>query len=199
MRAAGRDKAMGERRAGVAAERSRTPREPDTVDFAIAQWGRNWPGLDVSPLGVLGRLHRTYLLYSQQLNDVFEKHGINLASFDVLATLRRSGPPYQMASRELALASLVSTGGVTLRVDRLEAAGLVERERDRDDRRVVYVRLTDAGLEKIHTVAREHFANEARLLEGLSAEERSSLGELLSTLERSIVSAGGAEPESDSA
>ncbi|WP_019203605.1 MarR family winged helix-turn-helix transcriptional regulator [Tsukamurella sp. 1534] len=191
---------MGDRRPGTAsAGRSRARREPDTVDFATAQWAENWPDLDVSPLAVLGRLHRTYLLYSQQLNDVFEKHGINLASFDVLATLRRSGPPYQMASRELALASLVSTGGVTLRVDRLEAAGLVERERDRDDRRVVYVRLTDAGLEKIHTVAREHFANEARLLEGLSAAERSSLGELLSTLERSIVAAGGAEPESDSA
>lgn len=172
-------------------------RAPDAVDDAIRQWSETWPELDVSALEVFGRLHRSYVQYAARLNEVFIRHDINLASFDVLTALRRSGPPYKMTSRGLAESSLVSTGGVTLRVDRLESAGLVTRERDEHDRRVVYVRLTDAGLDKIHAVAKEHFANEADMLVGLSGRERTDLGALLSRLETSIVTSG--EAQSDSA
>lgn len=159
---------------------------PDAVDEAVNQWASTWPDLDVSPMEVFGRLHRCYLRYSASLTEVFTRHGINLAAFDVLTALRRSGPPFKMTSRELADSTLISTGGVTLRVDRLESAGLVARERDRNDRRVVYVRLTGAGLDKIHAVAREHFANEADMLLGLDADEQAQLGGLLSRLETSI-------------
>ncbi|KXP14015.1 MarR family winged helix-turn-helix transcriptional regulator [Tsukamurella pseudospumae] len=180
---------------GRAGSGRRDQRPSDAVDQATEQWHETWPDLDVSPLQVFGRLHRSYVRYAASLTDLFARHDINIASFDVLTALRRSGAPYRMTSRDLAESSLVSTGGVTLRVDRLEAAGLVTRERDVDDRRVVYVRLTDAGLDKIHTVAREHFANEADMLAGLEADERSELGSLLSRLETSIVTAKAPGPD----
>ena len=186
---------MGQPDAGDSVQPS--PHLPDAVDDATRQWAETWPDLDVSALQVFGRLHRSYVRYAARLNEVFLRHDINLASFDVLTALRRSGAPYKMTSRALAESSLVSTGGVTLRVDRLESAGLVVRERDDADRRVVYVRLTDAGLDKIHAVAKEHFANESDMLVGLSTVERAELGGLLSRLETSIVTSG--EAESDSA
>ncbi|GAA4471266.1 MarR family transcriptional regulator [Rhodococcus olei] len=161
--------------------------EPDAVDDILAQWARECPDLDVSPLAVLGRLHRTYLRYQSAIGHVFDRHDINMASFDVLSALRRSGKPYRMTSGQLAESSLVTTGGITLRIDRLEKAGLVRRERDADDRRIVYAELTDAGLDLIDTVARDHFANEVRMLAGLSETERAELAVLLRRLEESIV------------
>lgn len=82
----------------------------DAVDDIVDQWAHQWPELDVSPLKVLGRLHRSYLRYQASLAVVFEEHGINMASFDVLAALRRSGPPYRMTSGQLAESALVTTG-----------------------------------------------------------------------------------------
>lgn len=160
--------------------------EPDTVDEIVVQWAEQWPDLDVSALHIFGRMHRSYLRYQSSLAAVFDRHGINVASFDVLAALRRSGPPYQMTSGQLAEMSLVTTGGVTLRVDRLEQAGLVERERDQNDRRVVYARLTAKGKEVFDAAATEHFANENRMLAELSATERTELADLFRKLERSI-------------
>lgn len=160
--------------------------EPDTVDDIVGQWAQQWPDLDVSAIHIFGRMHRSYLRYQASLAAVFDRHGINVASFDVLAALRRSGPPYQMTSGQLAEMSLVTTGGITLRVDRLEQAGLVERERDSTDRRVVYARLTARGKEVFDAAAREHFENENHMLAGLSATERTALADLFRKLERSI-------------
>ncbi|MEV0336157.1 MarR family transcriptional regulator [Nocardia sp. NPDC050717] len=158
----------------------------DAVDDIVRQWAGQWPGLDVSPLQVFGRLHRSYLRYQASLAAVFDAHDINMASFDVLAALRRSGPPFRMTSGQLAEMSLVTTGGITLRVDRLEKAGLVTRVRDTEDRRVVYAQLTDEGLRVIENAALEHFANEARMLAGLSQDQRDQLAGLLRVLEHSI-------------
>lgn len=169
--------------------------EPDAVDDIIDQWAHQWPDLDVSAIHIFGRMHRSYLRYQASLAAVFEKHGINIASFDVLAALRRSGPPYQMTSGQLAEMSLVTTGGVTLRVDRLEQAGLVERERDSTDRRVVYARLTEKGKEVFDAAAEEHFENENHMLAGLSPQDRKALADLFRKLERSIVAS---ETDSDS-
>lgn len=187
----------GDRRGGaVAASR---PPDVDAVDEIMSQWRRQWPDLDVSPLHVFGRLHRAYLRYQASLAALFDQHGINMASFDVLAALRRSGPPYRMTSGQLAESSLVTTGGITLRVDRLEQAGLVVRERDPEDRRVVYAKLTDEGLRVFEETAKAHFANEERMLAGMSAEQRAELAVLLRVLEHSIVTAENAGAREDSA
>src|ERR1700761_7118541 len=87
----------------------------DAVDVIIAQWQRELPGLDVSALAVFGRLHRSYLLYAARLTEIFSRYGINPASFDVRAALRRSGPPYRATAGRLARTGLITTGGVTQR------------------------------------------------------------------------------------
>ena len=161
----------------------------DPVDAIIGQWGRERPEMDVSALAVFGRLHRGFLRYQALLAEVFERHEINMAAFDVLATLLRSGEPYRKTAGELADISLVSTGGITQRLDRLEKSGLVARERDPEDRRVIYARLTAKGIEVTSSVAEEHFANELRMLDGLTEAERRQLARLLQKLERSLQAA----------
>ncbi|MBH0121840.1 MarR family transcriptional regulator [Rhodococcus sp. CX] len=161
--------------------------EHDAVDDIVSQWARQWPDLDVTPLEVLGRLHRTYLRYQSAIGRVFDEFGINMASFDVLAALRRAGEPYRMTSGQLAESSLVTTGGITLRIDRLVQAGLVRRERDEEDRRIVHAQLTDEGKKLIDEIAVAHFENEARMLAGLSAADQAALAGLLRKLEHSII------------
>lgn len=176
---------------------ARKPQPPDQLERMIAQWERELPGLDVSPLAVFGRLHRGYLRYAALLAEVFDKYGINMASFDVLAALRRSGPPYRRTAGDLASTGLITSGGLTLRLDRLENAGLIVRERDAADRRVVYAQLTAEGLELTDRAAKEHFANEERMLSGLTAADRRQLAALLAKLERSLLEAGkGNAPDS---
>ena len=164
----------------------RTSVGPDAVDAILDQWRRELPNVDASPMAVFGRIHRVFLRYQVHVTEVFTSHGINAAAFDILAALRRHGAPYRLTAGALAETSLITTGGISLRVDRLETAGLVIRERDHDDRRVVYVRLTETGREVIEKVAAAHFANEAKLLVGLTTTERRQLGQLLSHLERSL-------------
>jgi DNA-binding MarR family transcriptional regulator len=168
--------------------------QPDAVDLLIEQWARERPELDVSPMQVLGRLHRSFLRYQSQISERFAEHGINMAAFDVLAALRRSGPPFRRTTGELAATALVTSAGASLRVDRLEQTGLVERERDAEDRRIVYVRLTPAGRRLVDEVADVHFANEARMIAGLSPADRHALAGLLRKLEQSLA---GAERPAD--
>ncbi|ALG86339.1 MarR family winged helix-turn-helix transcriptional regulator [Gordonia phthalatica] len=163
--------------------------DQDAVDDIIGQWGQERPEMDVSALHVFGRLHRAYLLYQSSLSSLFSEYDLNMASFDVLASLRRNGAPYRMTSGELAKTMLVTTGGVTLRVDRLEKAGLVERKRDPDDRRIVYVCLTTSGLSLIDQTASAHFSNELRLLQDLDENDQRQLADLLRRLENSIIDA----------
>lgn len=158
----------------------------DAVDAILDQWKRELPEIDATPMGVFGRIHRVFLRYQAHINDVFAAHGINAAAFDILAALRRAGAPYRQTAGSLADSSLITTGGISLRVDRLETAGLVVRERDEDDRRVVYVRLTDVGLELTESVVAEHFSNEQALLVGMTGSERRQLAALLTRLDRSL-------------
>ncbi|MFC8263573.1 MarR family winged helix-turn-helix transcriptional regulator [Streptomyces sp. NPDC057291] len=173
----------------------RASSSPDAVDLILEQWKRELPSLDASPMEVLGRLHRSFLRYQGLLSDLFDCFDLNMAAFDVLAALRRSGPPYRRTAGELADISLVTTGGITLRLDRLEKAGLVTRERDPGDRRVVYARLTDRGIEIAGVVAVAHFANEERMLAELTGAERTQLGRLLGKLERSLETAERTPPD----
>lgn len=163
--------------------------KPDPVDQIVDQWRHERPDLDPSPIALFGRVHRVYLRYQAVLNKTFAKHGLNSASFDVLAALRRSGAPYRKTGTQLASGSLLSSAGVTFRLDRLEEAGLIERQRDADDRRVVYSALTDTGLKVINRTIEAHLEAEEALLHGLTAKERQQLATLLAKLERSIVEA----------
>jgi DNA-binding MarR family transcriptional regulator len=157
-------------------------RSRDAVDDIIGQWGRVRPGLDVSAMQVFGRLHRSFLLYRTAIGERFTEAGTSEPGFDVLAALRRSGPDQRLSAGELARQTLVTTGGLTLRVKRLEKEGLVRRERDPEDHRMVYVSLTDAGRDLVDRTADLHFDNMARMLEGLSTEERADLARLLGRL-----------------
>lgn len=165
----------------------------DEVDAIVQQWRQERPELDPSPIALFGRVHRVYLRYQAVLNKTFSQYGLNSASFDVLTSLRRAGAPYRKTGTQLAAGSLLSSAGVTLRLDRLEEAGLIKRERDHNDRRVVYSSLTDKGLEVIDRAIEAHLDAEAALLSGLSAKERSRLTELLAKLEQSIVATAAAD------
>lgn len=159
---------------------------PDAVDFMLEEWRREVPDVDASGMAVFGRLHRAYHRYQDQLNRIFHSFDLTMAGFSILASLRRAGSPYRRTAGELADAALVTTGGITQRVDKLEAAGLVRRDRDSSDRRTVYVQLTEEGLAFTDKVTAAHFANERDMLSGLTATEQERLADLLSRLEGSL-------------
>ena len=162
------------------------PRHEDHAQHVVDQWASVRPELDVSPVLVIGRLHRVALALTTELVKVYNAHGLGEGDFDVLATLRRTGEPYQLTPTELMDQTMVTSGAVTKRLDRLEGAGLVERRVSDGDRRSRIVVLTEKGRELIDRAAPEHFANEARLLEPLSAGERATLARLLGKLGESL-------------
>ena len=161
-------------------------RTRDAVDDIIGQWSRVRPTLDVSAMEVFGRLHRSFLLYRAGIAERFAEVGTNEPGFDVLAALRRSGPEHRLSAGELARQTLVTTGGLTLRVRRLEKEGLVRRQRDPEDNRMVHVELTDAGRDLIDRAADAHFENMKRMLEQLTSDERKALAHLLGRLYESV-------------
>ncbi len=150
----------------------------DHVGRIMEQWHRERPDLDVSPMGVIGRLHRVGEALHARLRPVFAEAGLSDGDFDVLASLRRSGAPYELSPGELASTTMVTSGAVTKRLDRLEGQGYVERSVSPDDARARRVRLTPAGRALIDDLVEKHVANEHRLLEGLSELERARLAHL---------------------
>ena len=158
----------------------------DAVDRITAQWRRERPDLDPTPMEVLGRITRLSALIQRELERVFAQHGLAGGDFDVLATLRRSGAP--VTPGELSYATMVTTGGMTKRLDRLEALGLVRRKPDPNDRRGRLIALTDEGRALMDRAVEAHLGNEERLLEGLPPAKREHLvallRELLITLDR---------------
>ncbi len=160
--------------------------EQDDVDPILEQWRRERPDLDPSPIGVVGRISRAARELEARLEPVYREHGLEPGWHDVLATLRRQGPPYQLRPSDFTGSLMLTSSGATKRLDRLERAGLVERAPDPDDRRGVTITLTEAGHELIDRVTEAHLANEARLLAGLSAREREQLAGLLRKLGLSL-------------
>lgn len=144
-------------------------------------WARERPDLDVRPQGVIGRLHRVADHLTEQLCVVYRRYGLGEGEFDVLATLRRAGEPFERAPGELAAFTMVTTGAMTKRIDRLERDGLVTRRPSTSDRRARVVALTDAGRELIDQAFSEHMRNERRLLDHLTPEEAAQLESLLTT------------------
>jgi len=153
--------------------------DKDHVDKILAQWRRERPELDVSAMGLLGRLARLRAHVSREQEKVFAEHGLTSASFDVLATLRRSGPPFQLSPGNLLAATMVTSGTMTNRIDQLEKAGLVERLNNPEDRRGVIIALTPEGLKRINAAATAHVANQQRLVAGLAPGDREALDALL--------------------
>lgn len=151
----------------------------DHVDRILAQWNRERPDLDVEPMGLLGRISRLSTHLAREVEKTLAGHGLNSASFDVLATLRRSGPPYRLSPGDLVATTMVSSGTMTNRLDQLEKAGLIERSHNPDDRRGVIIALTAKGFTLVDEAASAHVENEHRLIQGLDAQERAALGGLL--------------------
>ncbi|MFH8370592.1 MarR family winged helix-turn-helix transcriptional regulator [Streptomyces sp. NPDC018031] len=154
----------------------------DAVAAVLEQWRRERPDVDFWPIGVVGRIMRISRMWDKEIKDFLAGHDLEPGEFDVLATLRRSGSPYELTAGAFLKTSLVTTGAITLRVDRMRDKGLVTRDRDENDRRSVKIRLTDRGLEVIDRVLPLHVANEARLLQALDPDERRHLAATLTTL-----------------
>ncbi|MFD1323803.1 MarR family winged helix-turn-helix transcriptional regulator [Micromonospora sonneratiae] len=158
----------------------------DHVDRVLEQWGDQRPDLDVSPMAVFGRLARLSRLVNTELNHTFSSHGLDSASFDVLATLRRSAPPHRLTPTDLMRSSMVTSGAITQRLDRLEARGLVTRTPSESDGRGVHVALTDEGRTLIDRALPDHVATEERLLAPLGRAERDALAGTLRELLESL-------------
>ena len=117
----------------------------DAVDRIVEQWARERPELDTGPMAVIGRIYRIADAVGARMETAYQRFGISRGEFDVLATLRRSGEPYSLAPRDLSSALMITSGGITGRLDKLERAGLLERSPDPVDRRGIRVTLTDSG------------------------------------------------------
>lgn len=156
--------------------------DPDHVDLVVRQWSEVRPDLELAPMATFGRLGRVITHATRAIDAAFAAHDLNVGEFDVLAALRRSGEPFTMTPTALARLVMLSPAGMTNRIDRLEAAGLVERRPDPGDRRSSLIVLTDSGRERVDAAVTDHVANEAGLLAGLSAAERRSLDDLLRKL-----------------
>lgn len=151
----------------------------DHVATILEQWGRERPDLDPSPMAVIGRLHRVALRLTAELTAVYAQHGLGEGEFDILATLRRQGPPYSLNPSDLAGQTMVTSGAITKRVARCVAHGWVTSDRSDDDGRGRLVTLTPAGRRLIDEAFAAHLANEARLLEIFDDRERAELARLL--------------------
>ncbi|WP_335582903.1 MarR family winged helix-turn-helix transcriptional regulator [Cupriavidus sp. USMAA2-4] len=154
----------------------------DRVDRILAQWARERPDLDASPMGVIGRLWRLDRHTDRAVEAALATAGLNGWEFDVLATLRRSGAPYALSPGALMESLMITSGTMTNRLDHLERAGLVRRSPNPDDRRGLRIELTPAGFERVDRALEIHVANEHRLLAGLAPAEREQLAGLLRRL-----------------
>jgi DNA-binding MarR family transcriptional regulator len=165
------------------------------VESLIQAWESERPGTPMGSLRVSLPLRRALQNAEAQRAKVLAKHGVSATTLDLLVALRRSGKPYVSTPSELARLLVLSSGGVSQRLERLEREGLVERRVSVADRRVVHVHLTDAGLEILDRLIDEYMAHEEKMLSGLTAHQASQLGELLVRLDASIVASSAASSQ----
>jgi DNA-binding MarR family transcriptional regulator len=155
---------------------------PDSVDQLLAEWEHQRPDLDFSPVGIAGRLTRVRAHLDAGQLQVFRRYDLSPADFRVIVALRRAGSPYELAQARLMSQLALTSGTVSLRVDRLTKRGIVTRNADPDDKRGQRVRLTADGLRLFDEIAPLHLANVDRLLSGLTPGERATLAQLLRQL-----------------
>ncbi|MGF6255632.1 MarR family winged helix-turn-helix transcriptional regulator [Ensifer sp. LBL] len=168
--------------------------ESDHVDRLRAQWDRELPDLDTEPMTILGRAYRLSNLARPSIEETFASFGIDRGEFDVISTLRRSGPPYRLTPTDLYTLLMISSGGLTHRLDRLQKAGLILRERSASDGRSSVVGLTERGIALAEDAFRADMASEARYLDALSKEDRVTLAALLRKLLISLEQAPSGDP-----
>ena len=153
----------------------------DAVDRITEQWNQMRPDIDISPVAIAGRLSRLSRLVDRRLAENFSRHGIEAWIYDVLATLYRNGPPHELTAGDLVSQTMVTTGAITNRIDRLEQRGLVERDSAADDRRKVIVRLTAEGNDTVERVVADHLATEIEIFSALSDRQQAELVRYLRT------------------
>ena len=166
----------------------------DHVDRLQAQWARELPDLDTEPMTILGRAYRLSNLVRPSIEETFATFGLDRGEFDVISTLRRSGPPYRLTPTDLYTFLMISSGGLTHRLDRLQKAGLIIRERSASDGRSSVVGLTEKGMALAEAAIRADMTSEAQYLEGLSKEDRAALAELLRKLLVSLERTDAVDP-----
>lgn len=154
----------------------------DHVDQVRAQWALARPELDTAPVAVVARLGRAAAYVSAGIDARLDEFGLSRASWDVLASLRRTGPPHRLSPTQLYVALMRTSGAMTHRLRRLEHQGLIRRVSDPDDARALLVELTRSGRALVDRVAPVHLENERALLEPLSGEEQQTLAHLLRKL-----------------
>lgn len=159
-------------------------RAEDEVDRITAAWARVRPDLDVAPLEVLSRVTRLAHHLDRARASTFGAHGLERWEFDVLAALRRSGPPHRLTPSQLLPQTLVTSGTMTTRIDRLAERGLVTREADPADRRLVRVELTEEGRVQVDAAMASLLEREASFLAGMPRRDRDRLADLLRVLVR---------------
>lgn len=164
--------------------------EADAVETIVERWRQIRPELDPSPMLVIARLARLAEVIDTRLRPPFAAAGLASGDFDLLAALRRQGPPHEASPGELAAAMVVTTGAATKRIDRLEGQGYVTRRTAATDRRGKIVALTAAGRRLTDRLLPQHLANEAVLLAGLSSNQRDQLAHLLKILTLQLEATG---------
>ncbi|MGI3230056.1 MarR family winged helix-turn-helix transcriptional regulator [Streptomyces sp. GTA36] len=159
---------------------ARTPTDP--VDAIIDQWAAVRPDLDTAAMEVFGRVFRLSRAMGDRMEKTYARLGISRGEFDVLATLRRSGEPYALSPRQLSATLMLTTGGMTGRLDKLERAGLLRRSPDPHDRRALQVTLTDKGLTLVDEAVGAGLAVQTEALSSLDEEQAGQLADLLRQL-----------------
>jgi len=154
----------------------------DLIDEALTAWARERPDLKTAPVAVVMRINRLAAHFKTEMDAVFAEFGLSNPSFELLATLRRSGDPYRLSQRQLAETLGLTAGTVSSRVKRMLEHGLVAIEPDPTDERVSFVRLTEHGHRRFDQAAPAHLANEEDLVQALSTEEQATLAALLRRL-----------------
>jgi DNA-binding MarR family transcriptional regulator len=158
----------------------------DHVERARAQWARELPNLDTTPMAVLGRAYRLTRLMTPGIENTFAEFGLDRGEFDVVATLLRSGPPYRLTPTDLYATLMVPSGSLTHRLGRLEKAGLVARRPSAEDGRSLAVELTKEGRRRAEAAFRADMAREAKHLKHLDDVELAKLAALLKKLNHAI-------------
>lgn len=154
----------------------------DEVDALLSAWQRERPDLDTTPLAVLSRVTRLARLLDLARRSSFTDHDLDVGEFDVLTALRRAGSPYQLSAGVLGASTMVTSGTMTHRIDRLAVRGLVTRLRDPNDGRAVLVQLTDLGKRRVDEALTSLLQAERELLAHLSDDDRENLAQLLRRL-----------------
>jgi len=156
--------------------------DKDPVDAIVEQWAAVRPDLDTAAMEVFGRIFRLSRAMGDRMEKAYVPYGISRGEFDVLATLRRAGEPYTLSPRELSATLMLTTGGMTGRLDKLERAGLLRRSPDPHDRRGLQVTLTEKGLTLIDEAVGSGLTTQTAALSGLTPEQSTQLADLLRKL-----------------